>query len=427
MLTAADGIDELRGSRIVVEAIIEETEAKRNLFVALEDVVADDCVLASNTSSLSPTALAATLRRPERFVGLHFFNPVPQMRLVEVVPGLATAPAVAEWVGELAASWGKSVVRSAPTPGFIVNRVARPFYAEAWRVYEEGAADPATIDAVLTGAGGFRMGPFALMDLIGHDVNESVTRSVWAAFGFDARFSPSLAQHSLVEAGWLGRKSGRGLYDYADGAQPTKAVAFASTKAPIDVVEHGRSGLPGLLARTSATVLAGAKDNDVVELTSGTLLVRCTGRTASDLAVRLGAPVVVVDRCLDDATATAVAIAASSDCDAAGVDEAAGLLQSAGLEVYRIDDTPGLIVTRTVAMLVNIATDAVQQGVASPPDVDTAMRLGTNYPIGPLDWGQRWGADTVLDVLDELESFYRDGHYRACARLRRTATSRRQS
>ena len=162
------------------------------------------------------------------------------MRLVEVISGLATAPSVADAAADLATAWGKTVVRSTATPGFIVNRIARPFYAEAWRVYEERAAAPQHIDAVLTGAGGFRMGPFALMDLIGHDVNEAVTRSVWSAFGYDPRFAPALAQRSLVEAGWLGRKSGRGVYPAGGAPAPAPALAAAS---PQVVTEHaGASG-----------------------------------------------------------------------------------------------------------------------------------------------------------------------------------------
>jgi 3-hydroxybutyryl-CoA dehydrogenase len=197
---------------VVVEAVVEDLAVKRRLFADLERLVSPDCVLASNSSSLSPTAMAAGLAHPGRLVGMHFFNPVPAMRLVEIISGLATDPAVADATAELAGAWGKTVVRSAATPGFIVNRIARPFYAEAWRLLEEHAAVPENIDAVVTAAGGFRMGPFALMDLIGHDVNEAVTRSVWAAFGYDPRFAPSLAQRALVDAGWLGRKAGRGVY-----------------------------------------------------------------------------------------------------------------------------------------------------------------------------------------------------------------------
>ena len=213
-------ISEMGDAGVIVEAVVEDLDVKRRLFAELEQLAPADCLLASNSSSLTPTAMAAGLAHPERLVGLHFFNPVPVMQLVEVVSGLATAASAADRAEALAQAWGKTVVRSAATPGFIVNRIARPFYAEAWRLLEEHAADPEVIDAVLTGAGGFRMGPFALMDLIGHDVNESVTRSVWASFGYDPRFAPSLAQRSLVEAGWLGRKTGRGCYDYADGAVP---------------------------------------------------------------------------------------------------------------------------------------------------------------------------------------------------------------
>ncbi len=198
-VTAVDSADALAECGVVIEAIVEDLAVKRALFGELETVVASDAILASNTSSLSPTALAAGLEHPERLVGLHFFNPVPAMKLVEVISGLATAPHVADAAADLAAAWGKTVVRSTATPGFIVNRIARPFYAEAWRVYEEHAAAPQHIDAVLTGGGGFRMGPFTLMDLIGHDVNEAVTRSVWSAFGHDPRFAPALAQRTPAD------------------------------------------------------------------------------------------------------------------------------------------------------------------------------------------------------------------------------------
>jgi 3-hydroxybutyryl-CoA dehydrogenase len=423
-LRAATELGALALARVVVEAVVEDLGVKQRLFADLETVVAADCVLASNTSSLSPTALAAGLEHPERMVGLHFFNPVPLMRLVEVVPGLATSAEVADAIADLAASWGKTVVRSAPTPGFIVNRVARPFYAEAWRLYEERAADAATIDAVLVG-GGFRMGPFALMDLIGHDVNEAVTCSVWTAFGHDPRFAPSLAQRVLVEGGQLGRKTGHGVYDHTDGTgSPVRAPAARRT-APAQVVEHGASELGPLLERAGVPVLRGEGDRHLVELPSGALLCRCFGTSATELAARHGAPVIVVDRTLDDATATAIAIARSDGCPEQGADEAAGLLQAAGLDVHVVDDAPGLVVTRTVAMLVNLAADALHQGVAGVADIDTAMRLGTNHPIGPLEWGDRWGAATVHTVLTALQAAYGDQHYRPSPLLRRRALSGR--
>jgi 3-hydroxybutyryl-CoA dehydrogenase len=419
-ITATE-ISEMGGAGVVVEAVVEDLGVKRSLFAELELLVPADCLLASNSSSLTPTALAAGLAHPERLVGLHFFNPVPVMALVEVISGLATAGWAADRAEALAQAWGKAVVRSAATPGFIVNRIARPYYAEAWRLLEEHAAAPAVIDAVLTGAGGFRLGPFALMDLIGHDVNESVTRSVWASFGNDPRFAPSLAQRSLVEAGWLGRKTGRGCYDYSDGAALSGPAPAPPRPGPAFVISHSDTELTPLLARSGVSVQqAGEVDHGFVELPGGPVLVRCAGITASALAAAKGRPVIVVDRTLDDATAAAVAVAPSADCPADALDMAVGLLQAAGLDVFVIDDVPGLIVTRTVAMLANLAADAVAGGVASAADIDTAMRLGVNYPQGPLAWAGQWGLRTVLATLDELEGWYRDGHYRASPLLRRT-------
>jgi 3-hydroxybutyryl-CoA dehydrogenase len=280
-ITATE-ISEMGGAGVVIEAVVEDLGVKWALFAELEQLVPADCLLASNSSSLTPTAMAAGLAHPERLVGLHFFNPVPVMALVEVISGPATAGWAADRAEALARAWGKTVVRSAATPGFIVNRIARPYYAEAWRLLEEHAAAPEVIDAVLTGAGGFRMGPFALMDLIGHDVNESVTRSVWASFGNDPRFAPSLAQRSLVEVGWLGRKTGRGCYDYSDGATPPVPASAAPQKAPAFVISHGDSGLGQLLTRSGVSVQqAGAEgqegDSGVVELPGGPVLGRPMG------------------------------------------------------------------------------------------------------------------------------------------------------
>jgi 3-hydroxybutyryl-CoA dehydrogenase len=437
-LAAADSVAGLAGCPVVIEAIVEDLAVKRALFAELEAVVAADAILASNTSSLSPTALAAGLEHPERVVGLHFFNPVPAMKLVEVISGLATAPAVAAAAADLATAWGKTVVRSAATPGFIVNRIARPYYAEAWRVYEEQAATAENIDAVLTGAGGFRMGPFALMDLIGHDVNEAVTRSVWAAFGYDPRFAPALAQRALVEAGWLGRKSGRGVYPAAGAPAPSPAPAAVSPKIVIEHAAYADDGdrepspLRTLLDRAGVGIVSGDRDDTeaglpdgLVELPSGAFLAQCEGVTATSLSAAFVRPVIVVDRVFDPAAATAVAIAPSDGCPPVAVVEAAGLLQAARLDVYVIDDTPGLIVARTVAMLANLAADALASHVASEHDIDIAMRLGVNYPLGPLAWARQWGIGTVLRVLDSLDDWYRDGHYRASPALRRAALAQR--
>jgi 3-hydroxybutyryl-CoA dehydrogenase len=211
-----DNISAFAKAELVIEAIVENLEVKKNVFSHLEDIVSQDCIIASNTSSLSMASIAASLKHPERCVGIHFFNPAPLMKLVEVIPAVQTDESVLDKAAEVIKSWGKNVAVAKDTPGFIVNRVARPFYGEALRILEEGVADEHTIDRAMCDLG-FRMGPFQLMDFIGHDVNYVVTETVFKAFYYDPRYKPSLTQKRLVEAGWLGRKSGRGFYQYEDG------------------------------------------------------------------------------------------------------------------------------------------------------------------------------------------------------------------
>lgn len=215
---------EHQDATLVIEAIIENLAVKHELFKQLEQIVAPNCVLASNTSSLSIASIGACLQNPSRFLGIHFFNPATLMPLVEVIPGVATEIQVTNFVEELISKWNKTVVVCKDTPGFIVNRVARPFYGEALRIYEEGIADFATIDWAMTQIGGFKMGPFTLMDYIGNDINYTVTETVFAAFYFDPRFKPSFTQKRHMEAGFLGRKSGRGFYDYSENAPVPKAT-----------------------------------------------------------------------------------------------------------------------------------------------------------------------------------------------------------
>lgn len=214
-----DSMEAFADCDLVIEAIIEDLAIKKKVFMAVEAIVSDSCIIASNTSSLSIASLASACRIPERFIGIHFFNPVPLMKLVEIIPAVQTSDETRDQAKAIIDSWEKLTVIAKDTPGFIVNKVARPFYSEALRIAEEGIADYATIDWAMKEIGGFRMGPFELMDFIGNDVNYAVTESVFAAYYYDPRYKPAFAQKRLSEAGYLGRKSGRGYYDYSEGAE----------------------------------------------------------------------------------------------------------------------------------------------------------------------------------------------------------------
>ncbi len=213
-----DHINDFSSCGLVLEAVIEDLRVKKDQIARIEAMVPKNTIIATNTSSLSIASISSALKKPDRFLGVHFFNPAPLMKLVELVPGISTTPKTVEVTGELIRSWNKITVTAKDTPGFIVNRVARPFYGEALRIHDEGVADPATIDWAMKEIGGFRMGPFELMDLIGHDVNFAVTETVFKEFFYDPRFKPSFTQKRLVEAGRLGKKSGIGFYDYREGA-----------------------------------------------------------------------------------------------------------------------------------------------------------------------------------------------------------------
>ncbi|MCC6193189.1 MAG: 3-hydroxyacyl-CoA dehydrogenase [Burkholderiales bacterium] len=430
-IVAVHAIGDLVSAKLVVEAIVEDLEVKRKVFRELEVVVAPDCVLASNTSSLSITAIAAGMKHPGRMVGMHFFNPAPLLPLVEVVSGVATDRAVAQLVHDTAVQWGKVPVHAKSTPGFIVNRCARPFYAEALRLLAESAASPSTLDAVMREAGGFRMGPFELMDMIGLDVNFAVTKSVWEAYFHDPRFTPSMIQQEMVAAGYFGRKSGRGYYEYASGAAKPLPATEPPHPRPGHVRAAGESSLVAPLRERFASagfeVVQVASDSAIgpAYFAAGdALLVPSDGRTATGIAVACGnANVVAYDLAHDYRTCTRLAVAAADSCSTAAASAAIGALQAAGIAVSRIDDVAGLVVMRTVAMLANEAADAVTQGIAAARDVDLAMCSGVSYPRGPLAWADAIGLAHVDEVLRNLAAHYGDARYRRSPLIvRRSAT-----
>ncbi len=428
-------LQDAASARLAIEAIVENLDAKRSLFKQLESVLSHDAVLATNTSSISVTAIANGLLHPGRLVGMHFFNPVPLMKLVEVVSGLQTQASIAEAIFDVSKGWGKVPVHARSTPGFIVNRIARPYYAETLALLHEQAATPQVLDACLK-AVGFRMGPCELMDLIGHDTNFAVTNSVYEANFFDKRFVPSLVQREMVDGGLLGRKSGRGFYDYPAGMAALPVPVFEAPNTAAEITVFGRGAIAEALDQATTRALAAqgwgpareARSNWTGLQIDGARLVMTDGRSAQELAAAMGhADIAVFDRPLQwsapgpASTAKALAFALNPGASAAWQAQAATWLHALGFTPLPLADTPGLIVARTVAMLINEAADAVLQGVCTTDGANAAMKLGVNYPQGPFEWLAGWSADEVVSLLDRLDAHYRGERYRASPWLRRRA------
>jgi len=425
LMNPVESLDALAPCALVVEAIVEDLGVKQDLFTRLEDIVEADAIFATNTSSISVTAIGAALRNPGRLVGMHFFNPATLMKLVEVVHGLASDPQVVETVFDTSEAWGKKTVKVSSTPGFIVNRVARPFYAEVLRALGEGAADVATIDAVMKESGGFRMGPFELMDLIGHDVNAAVSQTVFNAFHHDTRFEPSLIQQELVAAGRLGRKSGRGFYDYSEGAVAPQPATAESAEAPAQITVFGDLEILEPLVDLAKNASIAVVREEAPFPGPGWLrigdanLALSDGRSATERSRQGLENLVLVDLALDYSAASRIAIAPADQCDTAALATVAGFFQALGKAVSVVDDYPGLLVLRTVCMLANVGADAVHQGVCNAAAVDTAMRYGVNYPQGPMAWAASMGLMRVVETLDHIARIYGEDRYRVSPLLRR--------
>lgn len=413
-ISAAEHIGQLANAELVIEAAAEQIDIKQAIFRELAAVCAPQAVFASNTSSISITAIASGIPNPHRVVGMHFFNPAPVMKLVEVVSGLETAPEVLESLGELARRWGKQPVRCHSTPGFIVNRVARPFYAEAWRALEEQVAPAAVIDAALRECGGFPMGPLALTDMIGQDVNFAVTCSVFNGFWQERRFLPSLIQQELVLGKRLGKKTGQGVYRWPLDESLEYQPAVPEYAQAREVIRHGRAAWLGHHESSDSVTNCSVELDDVLVQTT-------CGETAAQLAKRFARPVVLLDLVDNWQRSSLVVLAAAGTNTPEQTAKAVHFFQRQGKQVLLINDYPGMLVWRTVAMLANEALDAVQKGVASEQDVDTALRLGVNYPHGPQAWGAELGWQRVLALLENLQRHYGEERYRPTSLLRQHA------
>jgi len=407
----------LSDAGLVIEAVIEDLDTKKHLIQDLENILSNQSIIASNTSSFSITKLAAGLVYPNRVIGMHFFNPAQIMELVEVVPGLATDSATISILLETAKVWNKVPVQAKSTPGFIVNRVARPFYAEALRLATEGS-DPTTIDYVMRAAGQFPMGPFELMDLIGNDVNFAVTQSVFDGFYQDPRFKPSLYQQAFVEAGFLGRKTGRGFYEYGEGSSKREPAVEAPHSRPSEVwLSAGDPLTNGLLTRLQKQFPAAGRiaraDGSLLAMADQATVRLTDGRTASQVASEESQPdAVLLDLAYDYETANAIALAPARRCSQKAYQSAVGLFQAAGYQVATFQDVPGLAVMRTVCMLINEAADAALQKVATCADIDLAMQKGTRYPAGLFQWSRKIGLPRVHTVLQNLSAYYGEDRYR---------------
>jgi 3-hydroxybutyryl-CoA dehydrogenase len=407
---------------VVVEAIVEKLEVKRELFRQLEAIAGPECLLASNTSSLSVTDIAAACRRPDRVAGFHFFNPVPLMKVVEVVDALLTAPWAVEALAALARRMGHVPVRAKDTPGFIVNHAGRGYVTEALRLAGENVAEVHVIDAILRGAGGFRMGPFELLDLTGLDVSHPVMESIYRQYYEEPRYRPSALAAQRLAGGLLGRKSGRGFYHYEDGRQQIPALPPAPAARPHRVwVSDAR---PAFAAAVRELVgrLGGRLDESQSPQDGALILVTPLGEDASTCAAREGldaSRTIAIDALPGlDRHRTLMATPLTS---AAMREAAHGLFAGDGVPASLIRDSAGCVMQRVLAHIVNIGCDIAQQNIASPEDIDRAVSLGLGYPKGPLALGDALGARTVLAILENLQACSGDPRYRPSPWLRRRA------
>jgi 3-hydroxybutyryl-CoA dehydrogenase len=413
---------ELSDCELVIEAIVERLEVKKALFTELESIVSAQAVLVTNTSSLSVTTIAAGLKHPERFAGYHFFNPVPLMKVVEVIRGLKTSADCCEALTQYARQMGHTPVQAQDTPGFIVNHAGRGYGTEALRIVSEGIADFATIDRILKDQAGFKLGPFELMDLTALDVSHPVMESIYHQYYEEPRYRPSVITAQRLAGGLLGRKTGEGFYRYANGVAewpPEPPAPVVTDMPPVWVSPRAsrRAELLLLLKTLGATIETGASPS-----MSALTLAAPLGFDITTVAVveRLDpARTVGIDMLIDDAQ-TKRRVLASNPATRADMRNAAhALFTRDGKAVSVIRDSGGFVTQRVLAHIVNIASDMCQQGICSPQDLETAVTLGLGYPQGPLAMGNLYGLTNMLEILFNMQTVYGDPRYRPSPWLRR--------
>ena len=421
-LNCASALSDLANCNLIVEAIVERLDVKVSLFSELENLVSPNTVLATNTSSLSVTAIAAKLKRPAQFAGFHFFNPVPLMKVVEVIAGLKTNASVCADLATYSKQMGHTPVQAQDTPGFIVNHAGRGYGTEALRIVSEGVADFATIDRILKDQIGFKLGPFELMDLTALDVSHPVMESVYHQYFEEPRYRPSVITAQRLAGGMLGKKVGEGFYRYDNGVQqisPEPPVPQVDEMPPVWVSPRAarRSELLQLLKNLGADIETGASPSP-----QALTLVAPLGFDITTVAVveRLDpARTIGIDMMMDDAS-TKRRVLATNPATRPDIRRAAhALFARDGKAVSVIRDSGGFVSQRVVATIVNIAADMCQQSICSPADLETAVTLGLGYPKGPLAMGNLYGPTNVLEVLFNMQTVYGDPRYRPSPWLRR--------
>jgi 3-hydroxybutyryl-CoA dehydrogenase len=420
----AQSVGELAGCDLVIEAIVEKLDVKRALFRELEGVVGSDCVLASNTSSLSITAIAAGCSDPSRVAGFHFFNPVPLMKVVEVVDGLRTDPAAGDALMALARRMGHTPVRAKDMPGFIVNHAGRGMNTEGLRIAGEGVAAFADIDRIMREQAGFRLGPFELLDLTALDVSHPVMESIYHQFYEEPRFTPSPITGTRLAGGLLGRKTGEGFYRYEDGKQQVPAEAPAPSTLPPRVwvsrrYPEARAAVAALAARAGVPL-----DDGATPAPDALIVVTPYGHDATSAAVdeALDARrVVAVDTLFPLADARRRTLMTTPATSRTAREQGHALLAADGVPVTVIRDSTGFVAQRVVATIVNIGCDIAQKQIATPQDIDLAVTLGLGYPQGPLALGDALGAQTILTILRNLSHVLGEPRYRPSPWLARRA------
>ena len=469
-LTWVNALEDLRDAAVVIEAAPEHLDLKREIFHRLDAVCDPAAILASNTSSLSISAMGAATQHPDRVVGMHFFNPVPVMALVEVIPGAHTSDATVAATVALARELGKTPVRVTEAPGFLVNRIARPYSGEALRVLTDRVAPAEVIDRIMREAGGFRMGPFELLDLVGLDVNLAVSRAIYDAFFQDPRYRPHPVQQRMVDAGLLGRKSGRGFYDYLGspprprrdepgppGAQPL-GMAPAGPRAPSPIAVLGESRLAAdLIAMLSTTGLGAmtppprtGRWKVAVAIDASLDPAEAKARALAGIDANLPPAALLLTLTLTASTTEAARLSAHPErivgfatlpplADRGLVEIQPGLRTSreatnralsfwveVGKHAVEVGDGVGGVFPRTQAMLSHEAIVAFEAGVASSQEIDEAMRLGMNYPQGPIERAEAAGLETLLAVMEGLFAEHGDPRYRPTPLLRRLVAAGRE-